>query len=116
MRLLILISLLGILCCTGSPINSDEPYGYAPYAWITVSACNTQTGWCQGKSCSGFTLTVDNYDQASDKCTHYCPGMIHAFWRCSRDSAGNLTEHQTEGFILGAYVRKLDRSSCLVVP
>lgn len=116
MRVLIALSLSLLQCVIGSPVNTNEPYGYAPYVWIAVSACNTQTGWCQGNSKSGFALTVDNYNRTSDMCTHYCPGMIYAHWRPFPNSDEDLTKSKTEGSMLGAYVMKLDRLSCLLVP
>ena len=114
MRVPIIISLLLLPYITASPISNADPYGYSPYVWITVSECNAHDGWCRGRSLSGFALTVDSYDRTIDMCTHYCPGRIYAHWRPFRESVGNLS--QQDGYILGAYVRKLDRASCLVVP
>ena len=116
MRVLTLALSLSLLQCViiGNPLNSKAPYGYAPYAWIAVSACNTHTGWCQGNSKSGFAMTVDKYNRTSDMCTHYCPGMIYAHWRPFPD--GDLTKARTEGSMLGAYVMTLDRLSCIPVP
>ena len=112
-----IISLLWLPHITASPISSNtDPYGYSPYVWITISECNAQNGWCQGRSHSGFALTVDKYDRTNDMCTHYCPGRIYAQWRPLRDSVGNLSEFERDGYILGAYVKKLDKASCLMVP
>ncbi|XP_055739266.1 uncharacterized protein LOC129824019 [Salvelinus fontinalis] len=116
MGLLIVISLSWLPYLICAPVNNSDPYGYAPYVWITASSCSRQTGWCQGRSQSGFALTVNNYTRTSDRCTHYCPGMIYAHWRPLRESVADLKKHQAEGSILGAYVKRLDRTSCLVVP
>ena len=116
MRLVIALALSWLPYLMGSPVDKNDPYGYAPYVWISVSTCSTQNSWCQGQSLSGFALTVDYYNRTSDMCTHYCPGKIYAHWRPFRDAAWDLTKHETEGSMLGAYVRKLDRMSCLVVP
>ncbi|KAE8278001.1 hypothetical protein D5F01_LYC23936 [Larimichthys crocea] len=120
MKHLVALSLLWLPHLTGSPVDSsdDKPHGYAPYVWITVHTCNGQTGWCQGQSRSGFALTVDNfYNRTSDTCTHYCPGMIYAHWRPFRDDPANdSSKPMPRVSMLGAYVKKLDRSSCLEVP
>ncbi|TKS75743.1 hypothetical protein D9C73_010096 [Collichthys lucidus] len=120
MKHLVALSLLWLPHLTGSPVdsNNDKPHGYAPYVWITVHTCNVQTGWCQGQSRSGFALTVDNfYNRTSDTCTHYCPGMIYAHWRPFRDDPTNdSSKPMPKVSMLGAYVKKLDRSSCLEVP
>jgi len=101
----------------GSPVdNKNDPFGYAPYVWIKVNTCSARHSWCQGQSLSGFALTVDYDNSTSDKCTHYCPGKIYAHWRPFRNSVGNLTRYEKEGSMLGAYVKKLDRASCLAVP
>lgn len=113
---------LPLLTC--SPVGRDnnrrnsEPYGYAPYVWISVSQCNLHTGWCQGKSKGSFALTVDiQGDHATDgTCTHYCPGEIYAYWRPSKTSAGDLSKYEKERVMLGAYVFRLDKSSCREVP
>ena len=122
MKLITALSALSWLLTSyvmGFPVNKD-PYGYAPYVWITVSKCNPQNGWCQGNSRSSFALIV-NYNGSRDTwCTHYCPGMIHAHWRPLRSKGDGdddeLENHETEGSFLGAFVRRLDKSSCIPVP
>lgn len=96
--------------------KTNQPYGYAPYVWISVDTCNAQTGWCQGKTRSSFALTVDIANTTKNHCTHYCPGEIYANWRPSKDPSDDLDKYKTEGLMLGAYVYKLDKSSCLLVP
>lgn len=118
--LLVLVVFWLLYCVTGSfphTIKTDnEPYGYAPYVWISVSSCNTQTGWCQGKTRSSFALTVAK-NTTNDWCTHYCPGNVYANWRPVRESsAADLAKCETEGLMLGAYVNKLDKFSCLEIP
>ena len=98
----------------GSPVDNTKSYGYAPYVWINVDTCNG--GWCQGISASGFALAMGEYNGMSDMCTDYCPGSINAHWRPSQDWNSDLTKYKTEGSFLGAYVKKLDRGSCLTVP
>lgn len=113
MKLLVLLSWLP--CLMGSIVKPDQPYGYAPYVWVDVSTCNTQKGWCHGTSLGGFALTVDYADLTNDMCTHYCPGKIIANWRPFHHSVGDPAKNEAEG-LLGAYVKKLDRYSCLTVP
>lgn len=104
------------LCHCQAPADS-EPYGHAPYAWISVKACNTHTGWCKGTSQGGFALRqTDSLEGKRDDCTHYCPGQISALWRDTRGRSPDLTRYQMEGVMLGAYVKKLDRSSCIPIP
>lgn len=91
-------------------------YGYAPFVWVRVSTCSNSNGWCLGSSLSGFALTVDTYDRANDTCTHYCPGEIYAHWKPFRLSVDFTKTIAIEHRMLGAYVRRLDKSSCLVVP
>lgn len=117
-----MLGALCFLCCvTGSPLHNiiktaDEPYGYAPYVWISVISCNTQTGWCQGRTRTSFALAVAK-NITEDRCTHYCPENIYANWRPFRDSSvTDLTKYETEGLMLGAYVNKLDKFSCLEIP
>lgn len=113
---------LPLLTCSPVGRNNNrrnsEPYGHAPYVWISVSQCNLHTGWCQGKSKGSFALTVDiQGDHATDgTCTHYCPGEIYAYWRPSKTSAGDLSKYEKERVMLGAYVFRLDKSSCREVP
>lgn len=113
MKLLVLLSWLP--CLMGSIVKPDQPYGYAPYVWVDVSTCNTQKGWCHGTSLGGFALTVDYADLTNDMCTHYCPGKIIANWRPFHHSVGDPAKNEAEG-LLCAYVKKLDRYSCLTVP
>ena len=88
------------------------PYGYAPYVWIDVSKC-LETAWCVGMSKSGFALATGEY--AGEKlCTHYCPGKIHALWKPLYEQQNYFANSTKQ--ILGAYVRKLDTSSCSLVP
>ncbi|KAK2812873.1 hypothetical protein Q5P01_000950 [Channa striata] len=102
--------------------GGEEPYGYAPYVWVSVQTCNTRSGWCVGSSATGFALDrggdgAGSTGRSTDpRCTHYCPGKITANWRGTREHSGDLETHTAGGFLLGAYVRKLDRSSCVEVP
>ena len=88
-------------------------YGYAPYVWINVFICNNNSKWCQGKSESGFALAKGRYDMALDRCTHYCPGKILAHWT-SGENPGTMVNRN--GTLLGAYVRRLSRTSCVEIP
>ncbi|XP_078805966.1 uncharacterized protein LOC144993914 [Oryzias latipes] len=107
-----------LLCRARTQAPADyEPYGYAPYAWISVTKCGAHTGWCMGTSQGGFALRrIGSQEGERDQCTHYCPGSIGALWRDTRGRSPDLTRYQTEGVMLGAYVKKLDRSSCVPVP
>ncbi|KAK2832712.1 hypothetical protein Q5P01_016601 [Channa striata] len=96
--------------------GGEEPYGYAPYVWVSVQTCNPRSGWCVGSSATGFALDrggdgAGSTGRSTDpRCTHYCPGKITATWRGTREHSGDLETHTAGGFLLGAYVRKLDRS------
>lgn len=96
-----------------------KPYGYAPYVWISVLRCAAGTSWCQGYSKGSFALTVDiagREDPSDQTCTHYCSGKIYASWRPDRSASGDLSRYERQGVMLGAYVLKLDRDSCVEIP
>lgn len=110
-----------LLFATCSPVvnkrsRSDKPYGYAPYVWVSVSQCVPESGWCVGRSKGSFALTVDIEDRESGLCTHYCPGDIYATWKSDNDPFDDVTRHERQGVMLGAYVYRLDQKSCVEIP
>lgn len=109
-----------IIITTCSPVvnkrsRGDAPYGYAPYVWVSVSQCTQESGWCVGRSKGSFALTVNVNDRDSGMCTHYCPGDIYATWKSSNEQS-DVTQHEQHGVLLGAYVYRLDRKSCVEIP
>ncbi|KAK7878274.1 hypothetical protein WMY93_031093 [Mugilogobius chulae] len=98
---------------TGDHRQANVSYGYAPYAWICVNHCDPVSNWCRGRSAVGFALSVGSYNREKDICTHYCPGMIYAFWRPAETT---FERGKTERCSVGAHVRRLDSTSCMTVP
>ena len=118
LREVLVIALLvgGFTSVHSSDSASTAPqtaYGFAPYAWINVVICNNYTGWCQGKSETGFALARGGYDMALDRCTHYCPGTVLAHWTPG-DSPGAQVDRN--GTFIGAYAKRLSRTTCVEVP
>lgn len=87
------------------------PYGYAPYVLVKVESCDFKKNWCLGLSLSGFALSVNVLNTTSEFCTHYCPQKTHAHWMPFYDQYLD-----TGSFLLSAFVKTLDDSSCLPVP